>query len=62
MKYRFLEYSVKWSQGYLHIELVVDFSITIASTSKCLNCKIFGGRILVNFSEKDEQFIIQGFY
>lgn len=62
MKYRFLEYFVKWSQGYLHIELIVDFSNTIASISKCLNSKVLRGRDMIFFSEKDDQIIIQGIY
>lgn len=62
MKYRFLEYFVKWSQGYLHMELGVDFSDTIASVSNCLNSKVFRGRDLIFFNEKDDQTIIQGIY
>lgn len=59
---QFLEYFVKWSQGYLYMELIVDFSDTIASISKCLNYKVCGGKDLIYFSEKEDWVIIQGIY
>lgn len=59
---QFLEHFVKWSQGYLYMELIVDFSDTIASISKCLNYKVCGGKDLIYFSEKEDWVIIQGIY